>query len=67
MGVCDETPFIKQSRKLAQDKGWSHEVCQGRWTLLKKLFAGEWDDDFVIVQPGQSIVARNDGWVLDKK
>jgi hypothetical protein len=66
MGVCEETPFIEQSRNLAQEKGWSHEVCQGRWTLLEKLFAGRWDDDFVIVQPGQSIVARNDEWVLDK-
>jgi hypothetical protein len=67
MGACDETVFIEQSRKLAQDKGWSHEIRQGRWTLLEKLFAGQWDEDFVIVGPGESVVARNDEWVLDKK
>ena len=32
--------------------------------LPQKLFNGDWDDDFVIVQPGQTIVARNNEKVL---
>lgn len=65
MGVCDETPFIEAARADAEEKGWAFGVRPGDMKLLEKLFAGHWDDDFVIVQPGQSIVARNDGSIID--
>jgi hypothetical protein len=34
-------------------------------SLLKKLFFGTWDEDFLVVQPGQTVVARNDSDALD--
>ena len=49
----------------AKQHGWRFEVRDGDLTLLEKLFFGKWDEDFVIVPPGKSIVARNDEWVLD--
>jgi hypothetical protein len=64
MGVCDETAIVDAARKQAEDKGWEFEVRDGSMKLLEKLFAGEWDDDFLIVQPGQRIVARNDASIL---
>jgi len=65
MGVCDERAFIADARKTADKHNWTFETRKGDWTLLEKLFAGDWDDDFVIVQPGMHIVARNDDSVLD--
>ena len=65
MGVCDEKAFIAEARGIAAERNWSFETRKGGWTLLDKLFAGDWDDDFVIVQPGMYIVARNDDSVLD--
>ena len=65
MGVCDEGPFIAASRQLARDRGWSFDLRQGEWTLLEKLFRGQWDDDFVVLEPGQKIAPRNDQLVLD--
>jgi hypothetical protein len=65
MGVCDETPFIDAARRQAEQRGWSFDRCKGDWSLLKKLFAGKWDEDFMIVQPGEKIVARNDDRVVD--
>lgn len=65
MGVCDEEPFVEASRRRAEEKGWAFEQQEGDWSLLRKMFLGPWDDDFVVVQPGQQIVARNDGEVLD--
>jgi hypothetical protein len=65
MGICDETGYIDATQKLANDRNWAFELRDGQWTLLKKLFAGQWDDDFVIVPPGGSIIARNDERVLD--
>jgi hypothetical protein len=29
------------------------------------MFLGQWDEDFLVVQPGQTIVARNDERILD--
>ncbi|MFB3894259.1 MAG: DUF1638 domain-containing protein [Phycisphaerae bacterium] len=65
MGVCDEAAYIADARRLADENSWRFELRKGDWTLLDKLFAGQWDDDFVIVQPGRKIVARNDELVLD--
>ena len=66
MGVCDETPHIDQARARAQEHNWSFDLQEGSWSLLEKLFGGAWDDDFVILQPGQKLEARNDERVLDK-
>ncbi len=65
MGVCDEKPFIKMAGERAAKQNWEFEVRKGEWSLLRKLFAGEWDEDFVIVPPGGTIVAKNDDGVLD--
>jgi hypothetical protein len=64
MGVGDETPLIEQGREEAQRRGWSFDLRRGEWTLLRKLFEGPWDDDFVTVAPGEHLVACNDGRVL---
>lgn len=67
MGVCDEESHIEEARKRAAERGWRFELREGDMTLLEKLFRGEWDEDFVVVRPGERIVARNDQRVLDKE
>jgi hypothetical protein len=65
MGIGEEEDLIEDTRKAAGDRNWEFEVRQGDLSLLRKLFWGQWDDDFVIVPPGGRIVARNDERVLD--
>ena len=65
MGVCDETPFIEDARARAEKNNWQFEVRKGSLELLRKLLWGEWDDDVLILQPGQHAVARNDERILD--
>ncbi|MBI5724510.1 MAG: DUF1638 domain-containing protein [Planctomycetes bacterium] len=65
MGVCDETAFIDQAGKMAADRGWQFQLKDGSWSLLEKLFFGQWDDDFLTIPPGKSIIARNDDLILD--
>lgn len=65
MGVCDEKPFIDEARRCAQENNWQFQLQDGDWTLLEKLFSGQWDEDFVIVKPGQKIIPRNDDRILD--
>ena len=65
MGICDEGAYIEHARRLADERDWRFELRKGDWTLLEKLFYGQWDDDFVIVDPGRSVAARNDEKILD--
>ena len=65
MGVCDEREMIEETRREAAKRQFAFELRHGEMTLLKKLFEGPWDDDFVVVPPGQHIVARNDEAILD--
>lgn len=65
MGVCQEQPYIEHARQTAEQRQWSFERRKGDWSLLKKLFFGQWDADFLVVRPGQRIVARNDDRILE--
>ena len=64
MGITDESACIAQGQQRCEQNHWQFEQREGSLTLLEKLFEGDWDDDFVIVQPGQTIVARNNEEVL---
>jgi len=64
MGVIDERAHIAASRTEAERKGWAFDCRDGDWSLLERLFSGDWDEDFVIVPPGHAIVPRNDAEVL---
>jgi hypothetical protein len=64
MGTMDEVDLIKTSQAQAAQRGWEFERRRGDWSLLKRLFEGPWEGDFLVVQPGQSISARNDAEIL---
>ncbi|MCL1856727.1 MAG: DUF1638 domain-containing protein [Kiritimatiellaeota bacterium] len=64
MGVCNERPFQEVAEEWAKKNDWAYESRKGSMSLLQRLFAGEWDDDFLIVPPGKSIVARQDETIL---
>ncbi len=65
MGVCDESACIAEARKRAQKNNWSFSTQRGELELLRKMFSGVWDDDFVVVPPGSRIIARNDAEIMD--
>ena len=48
----------------AQHYGWRFEQLDGDPTLIRKLLAAEWDDDFLVLQPGQRIVATHDEHII---
>lgn len=68
MGVGDGAAVEALARDEAQRRGWAFERVAGDYTLIHRLLAGEWDDDFLVVEPGQQItMAYDDGVVACKE
>ncbi|GIV16933.1 MAG: hypothetical protein KatS3mg022_2368 [Armatimonadota bacterium] len=51
---------LERCRALAEAEGKELVVLEGSSRLLRKLIHGEWDDEFLIVQPGQRIIGVYD-------
>ncbi|MEE4195701.1 MAG: DUF1638 domain-containing protein [Anaerolineae bacterium] len=51
----------------AQKNDWSFDRVAGNLVILKKLLYGEWDDDFLVLQPGESLEMSNDEHVIRGK
>ena len=64
MGLGCEDRFCRMAREEAERKGWAFEEIEGSMALLRKLLQGDWDDDFLIVQPGQSIRPTYDDQIM---
>lgn len=65
MGIEPDDRFETAAKTTAAGKGWTFEKQAGSLTLLQHLLDGKWDsDDFLVVQPGQRIVARYDDQVI---
>ena len=55
----------EEVRKICAERGWQYDEVQGDLSLFHKLLEGEWADaDFLIVRPGQKVVATNDEQVI---
>lgn len=60
MGLPCEGPFIEDARREAAEKGWTFDRVEGSLDLLRKLIHGNWDDSFLILEPGQAVKATHD-------
>ena len=56
--------YQQQARQKADQLGWKFRVLPGSLTLLERLLTGQWDQDFLIIKPGQQIAASNDDQVI---
>ncbi|MCS7222318.1 MAG: DUF1638 domain-containing protein [Anaerolineae bacterium] len=64
MGVGDASKVEAQARAQAERRGWLFDRLAGDLALVRKLLYGEWDDDFLIVPPGQRIQMTYDEQVV---
>jgi hypothetical protein len=65
MGVEPDKRFEETARTTAREKGWAFKKEPGDMSLLKQLLAGHWpDNDFLMVQPGQRMVACYDDGII---
>jgi hypothetical protein len=54
-GQYDLERYRDYAHNTAQRFGLKYEEIEGSTTLVKKMLNGPWDDEFIVVEPGQSI------------
>lgn len=57
----------EMTRKIAADQNLDYERIEGKDTMLRKMVYGEWDKDFVVVQPGQELAYASDDTIMIAK
>ena len=54
-----------QVRPICAERGWQYQETEGSLSLFQRLLDGDWaENDFLVVQPGQKIVATFDEKVI---
>ena len=64
MGLPCEDPFVEEAQREAEEKGWTFDEVKGSMRLLHKLIHGEWDDDFLVVEPGEAVQVTYDDGII---
>ncbi len=64
MGIRDENRFREIAREESERRGWQFEEIEGDRKLLEKLFAGNWDSDFLVLEPGSKVVPSYDERII---
>lgn len=65
LGLGDSKGLEADTEAEAARRGWAYEKLTGDLTLMRRLLFGEWDEDFLVVEPGQQItMSGGDGVVV---
>jgi hypothetical protein len=57
MGIGASDTFEQQTRREADEKGWSFEKVIGDMSMIERLVNGEWrENEFLVIPPGQRVV-----------
>ncbi len=55
LGVAPGEAIEARARDDADRRGWAFERIAGDLVLVRRLLAGDWEDDFLVVQPGERV------------
>ncbi len=64
MGVGDSSTVEVETQGIAARRGWTFERMAGDIVLIRRLLEGDWADDFLVVEPGQSVAMTYDADVI---
>jgi hypothetical protein len=68
MGIEPDGVFARHTQQEAQKRGWAYEKVGGDLALIQRLVDGDWaEQDFVVLQPGETLVTSYDDGVLRKE
>lgn len=63
-GIGNGDAVKNQAREQATQRGWQFEPMTGDLVLIRRLLAGEWDGDFLVLTPGQESIMTYDEEVI---
>jgi hypothetical protein len=63
-GLGKSGPFQERAEAEARQYDWRFEKLKGDLQLVRKLLTGEWDEDFLVLQPGQRVVVTHDSGII---
>jgi len=66
-GLEPDDSCEQQTKKIAEEWHWEFEKIPGDLSLLQRLLNGDWDDDFLIVPPGQQIHESYDDDIINSE
>jgi len=55
LGVGDGTAIEEQAQADASRRNWTFDRVAGDLVLIRRLLEGDWDKDFLVLQPGQQL------------
>ena len=64
MGVGDGAAAEAKAQADAARRGWVFERLAGDLVLVRRLLEGDWEDDFLVLQPGQTVAMTYDDDVI---
>ncbi len=64
MGVTDEATSEGAARDEADRRGWAFERIEGNLVLLRRLIDGDWNEDVLVLQPGERLAMSYDDGVV---
>lgn len=64
-GLPNTEEYEEEAKLWAKEQGWDFSKIQGNTSLISKLMAGDWNkEEFLIVDPGQSIEPSHDDGIV---
>ena len=65
MPFFDKPEYRLFTENAAKFYHWDYNELDGDMSLLERFISGDWnDEDFLIVEPGQKVVATNDERII---
>ena len=67
LGIGNGATLEAQTKSEADRRSWKYERIAGDITLIRRLLNGEWDQDFLVLQPGEQIAMSYDEDVVTSR
>ena len=63
-GLASDDEAQQRARNETEQRGWRFETVLSDLTLIQRLLDGEWNEDFIVVQPGETLAMSYDDDVV---
>ena len=64
MGAGNGSAIEQQAQADAARRGWLFERVAGDLVLIRRLLAGDWEKDFLVLQPGEQLTITYDADII---